>query len=83
MIFFILINFVVQYKLVFAKRAVTCKLPKRRCVSIEDIIRTIEVIYMLLVIIDYVKSLIDWYVDYRIDQKEKEKNHRRSRKNER
>ena len=24
---------------------------------------------MLLVIIDYVKSLIDWYVDYRIDKK--------------
>lgn len=38
---------------------------------------------MLLVIIDYVKSLIDWYVDYRISQKEKEKNHRRQRKNER
>ena len=24
---------------------------------------------MLLVIIDYVKSLIDWYVDYRLDKK--------------
>ena len=49
----------------------------------ENIIRIIEIIYMLLVIIDYVRIFIDWYVDYRINQKEKEKNHRRSRKNER
>ena len=39
---------------------------------------------MLLVIIDYVKSLIDWYVDYRIDKKDIEnKNRRYSGKNER
>ncbi len=39
---------------------------------------------MLLVIIDYVKSLIDWYVDYRIDKKDREnKNRRYSGKNER
>lgn len=33
---------------------------------------------MLLVIIDYVKSLIDWYVDYRIDNKGKENKKRRN-----
>ena len=33
---------------------------------------------MLLVIIDYVKSLIDWYVDYRIDKKDRENKNRRS-----
>lgn len=32
---------------------------------------------MLLVIIDYVKSLIDWYVDYRIDKKDRENKNRR------
>ena len=38
---------------------------------------------MLLVIIDYVKSLIDWYVDYRIDKNDRENKNRRSCKNER
>ena len=38
---------------------------------------------MLLVIIDYVKIFIDWYVDYRIDKKDKENKNRRSCKNER
>lgn len=36
---------------------------------------------MLLVIIDYVKSLIDWYIDYRIYKREKNnKKRRKSRK---
>ena len=33
---------------------------------------------MLLVIIDYVKIFIDWYIDYRIDNKEKENKKRRN-----
>ena len=49
----------------------------------ENIIAIIEMIYMTIIIIDYVRIFIDWYVDYRINQKEKEKKHRRSRKNER
>lgn len=38
---------------------------------------------MLLVIIDYVRIFIDWYVDYRIDKKDRENKNRRSGKNER
>ncbi|MBO7713978.1 MAG: hypothetical protein J6S85_10440 [Methanobrevibacter sp.] len=44
----------------------------------ENIVRIIEIIYMLLIIIDYVKVFIDWYVDYRINQKEKENKKRRN-----
>lgn len=49
----------------------------------ENIVRIIEIIYMLLIIIDYVKVFIDWYVDYRIDKKDRENKNRRSGKNER
>ena len=39
---------------------------------------------MLLVIIDYVKVFIDWYIDYRLEQKGKnnKKNRCSSRKDE-
>ena len=38
----------------------------------ENIITIIEIIYMLFIIIDYLKIFIDWYIDYRLDKREKE-----------
>ena len=50
----------------------------------ENILAIIEMIYMTIIIIDYVKIFIDWYIDYRLEQREKEnKKNRRSGKNER
>lgn len=49
----------------------------------ENIVTIIEIIYMTIIIIDSLKIFIDWYVDYRIDKKDKEKKNRRSCKNER
>ena len=45
----------------------------------ENIVTIIEIIYMTIIIIDSLKIFIDWYVDYRIDKREKEsKKNRRS-----
>ena len=38
---------------------------------------------MTIIIIDSLKVFIDWYVDYRLDKREKENKNRRSGKNER
>lgn len=35
----------------------------------ENILAIIEMIYMTIIIIDYVKTFIDWYIDYKIDEK--------------
>ena len=66
------------------RKAVTCKLLiKKEVAGLENIVTTIEVIYMTIVIIDFLKVFIDWYVDYRLDKREKENKNRRSGKNER
>lgn len=45
----------------------------------ENIVTIIEIIYMTIIIIDYLKIFIDWYIDYRLDKREKEsKKNRRS-----
>ena len=49
----------------------------------KNVVTIIEIIYMTIIIIDSLKIFIDWYVDYRIDKKDKEKKNRRSCKNER
>ena len=35
----------------------------------ENIVTIIEIIYMAIIIIDYLKILIDWYIDYRLDKR--------------
>ena len=35
----------------------------------ENILAIIEMIYMTIIIIDYVRIFIDWYIDYKIDKK--------------
>ena len=66
------------------RKAVACKLLiKKEVASLENIVTTIEVIYMTIIIIDSLKVFIDWYVDYRLDKREKENKNRRSGKNER
>ena len=50
----------------------------------ENIVTIIEIIYMTIIIIDYLKIFVDWYMDYRLEQREKDnKKNRRSCKNER
>ena len=53
-------------------KAVTCKLPVKEVASLENAITIVEIIYMLLIIVDYLKIFIDWYIDYRLDKREKE-----------
>ncbi len=43
----------------------------------ENMVAIIEIIYMAIIIIDYLKILIDWYIDYRLDKREKDKKNRR------
>lgn len=50
----------------------------------ENIVTIIEIIYMTIIIIDYLRIFINWYMDYRLEQREKDnKKNRRSGKNER
>ena len=60
------------------RKAVACKLLiKKEVASLENIVTTIEVIYMTIVIIDFLKVFIDWYVDHRLDKREKDNKKRR------
>ena len=52
---------------------------KKGGASMKNIVAIIEIIYMTIIIIDYLKIFIDWYIDYRLDKREKEsKKNRRS-----
>lgn len=42
---------------------------KQEVARMENILAVIEMIYMTIIIIDYVKTFIDWYIDYKIDKK--------------
>ena len=60
------------------RKAVACKLLiKKEVASLENIVTTIEVIYMTIIIIDSLKVFIDWYVDHRLDKREKDNKKRR------
>ena len=54
-----------KYKFILSADGSTCKVPiKKGGASMENIVAIIEIIYMTIIIIDYLKILIDWYIDY-------------------
>ena len=67
-----------SYKLaVVGKDGLTCKLPEKE-VSELRIETLIDTVFKFIGIIIFAKGLLDWYIDYRIDKKDRENKNRRS-----